>query len=249
MTFPTCFCDDEKVGRVIVNLITNAIKFSGDPGRVQLWVEQPNPEEIEVFVGDNGDGIPEDRLQEIFNRFTQVHSELRSSTKGFGLGLNIAQDLVRLNFGKMNVTSQSGKGSTFSFTIPVAEQAVVLARYLGWLGYQEDAPKTVSAVEIRCEDAEAWAEIDAFLRYVLRPNDLVFQRNPNEWVLMVNAPSVEVETFLNRLRQEHDFQSRNRPMGPLAEIDINVTASWQLPVDCQELLNHITQDAEVLCHV
>ena len=85
---------------------------------------------------DNGNGISSENRQAIFLRFKQLGESIRSSTKGFGLGLNIAKELVELNLGHITLESEIGHGSTFSFTLPPADPAEVLQTVL-------DANRTV----------------------------------------------------------------------------------------------------------
>ncbi len=93
---PDVYADDEKIGRVIINLTVNAIKFCGQPGRVQVWAKYAEQErEVLVGVRDNGGGISPENLTLIFQRFKQVGGNPRGSTKGFGLGLNIAKEGAR----------------------------------------------------------------------------------------------------------------------------------------------------------
>ena len=128
---PLVYCDDEKVGRVLTNLAINAVKFCGNPGLVQVAARTDERAGNVVFsISDNGPGIDEDSLASIFHRFKQLDSDSRGSTKGFGLGLNIAKALVGLNFGQLSVESQLGKGSTFSFTVPITDPIEVTKRYL-----------------------------------------------------------------------------------------------------------------------
>ena len=115
------FCDPEKAGRVLTNLVTNAIKFCGQPGRVWLNCDrEPDGAGVRLSVRDNGHGISPENQRAIFLRFKQLSESIRSSTKGFGLGLNIAKKLVELNLGEITVESEIGRGSTFAFTLPKA---------------------------------------------------------------------------------------------------------------------------------
>lgn len=126
---PRVYADAEKAGRVVVNLVVNAIKFSAEGATVTLSAERCG-DGVEVSVIDGGPGISAENLRVIFERFKQVGDPQRSSTKGFGLGLNIAKELVALNLGEMGVASEPGKGSTFSFTLPADDRRTILDRYL-----------------------------------------------------------------------------------------------------------------------
>lgn len=107
--------DHDKVLQVLSNLIGNALKFTANGGAIELSVQE-KANEIEVSVTDNGPGIPDEDKSKIFERFSQLHSHDR---RGLGLGLFISKWLVEAHKGRMWVTTEVGKGSTFSFTLPL----------------------------------------------------------------------------------------------------------------------------------
>ena len=109
---------------------------------MRVWA-RPRPGDGEVVVGvsDNGPGIDKKHLAKIFRRFSQLDNNVRTSTKGFGLGLSIAKELTTINLGAMRVESEPGRGSTFSFTVPYAIPREVVSRYLA----RRSARPTVSA--------------------------------------------------------------------------------------------------------
>lgn len=113
---PTIYADRERLIQVAANLIVNAIKFSPENGSVLLSVKEM-PAQVEIRVSDQGAGIPQELLGEIFERFKQSGSKEQQS-KGAGLGLAIARSLVELHEGRIGVESTVGEGSTFWFRIP-----------------------------------------------------------------------------------------------------------------------------------
>src|ERR687894_626301 len=117
---PTLRADRAKLRRVLVNLVSNALKFTPRGGRVSLSAA-PDGARVRVSVADTGVGIPEEDLRDIFDKYAQARSRATRSEKGTGLGLYITRQLVELHGGHIEVQSEVGKGSTFSFTIPVAE--------------------------------------------------------------------------------------------------------------------------------
>ncbi|MCA9188918.1 MAG: hybrid sensor histidine kinase/response regulator [Pirellulaceae bacterium] len=251
---PSVYCDAEKVGRVIVNLVVNAIKFSRVPGAVRLWAELSDEHEVRIGVTDNGPGIPPDRLEEIFQRFSQLNTELRQSNKGFGLGLNIAQELVGINLGKMRVESQQKVGSTFTFTLPLAGPVRVTERYLDWLRICRDASPAVSVVRVGMADpvsATTCHTIDTFLSLVVRQKDLVFRRADGEWLLLVNTPEIELPEFRRRFDQEHRDISRNSPRGPLPQLTFQADGSWDVDDQRHEILGCVASylETQEVCHV
>lgn len=249
---PPVFCDAEKIGRVLINLAVNAIKFAREPGTVTIWAKPLGTGEIQVGVSDNGPGIPADQLETIFLRFSQVQTELRQSTKGFGLGLNIAKELVELNFGRMGVESTAGVGSTFTFTVPVAVPVHVTGKYLQWLVDQETALPAVSAISLSLstgeEEADSIDDIETFLYGVLRQHDVAFRSGRAEWLLLVNTPEVELEEFQKRLWCEHVETNRNRPTRKLPVLKWEFRGAWQLE-RAPEAIEFVTaQFAGEACH-
>jgi PAS domain S-box-containing protein len=109
--------DEDRLLQVLVNLISNAIKFSPQGGRVTLEV-QKQPECLVFAVTDQGPGIPEDYKAAIFDRFQQVKMSKYKRKGGTGLGLAICRAVVLAHSGQIGLRSQEGAGSTFWFTIP-----------------------------------------------------------------------------------------------------------------------------------
>lgn len=123
-------CDPEKIERIILNLISNAIKFSniGDEIRV---VVLDRDEYVEISVTDNGTGIDKFQLDKIFDRFKQVDKSLSRNAEGTGIGLSITRAIVELHGGKISVESELGKGSKFTLTLPtedIKETKVVIGK-------------------------------------------------------------------------------------------------------------------------
>jgi len=110
--------DRERVGQVLRNLLVNATNYTPSGGRVTVKVV-PRRGDMEVTVQDTGIGIPEEGLPHVFERFYRVDKSRSRATGGVGLGLTIARRLVEAHGGRISVTSLSGRGTTFSFTIPV----------------------------------------------------------------------------------------------------------------------------------
>jgi signal transduction histidine kinase/3D (Asp-Asp-Asp) domain-containing protein len=107
--------DHDRVLQVLSNLIGNALKFTHVGGVIKLSARRKKTE-IEISVIDNGPGIPEDKMSEVFERFSQLKTNDR---RGLGLGLFISKWIVEAHSGRIEVASKVGKGSTFSFTLPV----------------------------------------------------------------------------------------------------------------------------------
>lgn len=114
----------ESIERVIINLLTNAIKYTPVGGRIDLIVHYlPESKEVGVHIKDNGIGIPEDCLEQIFDRFYRVEKKVHT-IKGTGLGLTIVKKIVEKHDGRVTVESAIGQGSTFSFFLPVYDLTI-----------------------------------------------------------------------------------------------------------------------------
>jgi signal transduction histidine kinase len=112
----TIRADERKVKQVLLNLMSNAIKFTPGGGAIDVRVVASDGE-IEIAVTDTGVGIsPEDQAV-VFEEFRQVGSSARK-VEGTGLGLSISRKFVELHGGTIRVDSEPGKGSTFTFTLP-----------------------------------------------------------------------------------------------------------------------------------
>jgi PAS domain S-box-containing protein len=112
--------DPDRILQVLTNLLSNAVKFSPPGGEVTVTAE-PVGGDVLFRVQDQGRGIPEDRLESIFERFQQVDSSDARDKGGTGLGLAICRSIVQQHGGRIWVESQPGEGSTFFFTLPAPE--------------------------------------------------------------------------------------------------------------------------------
>jgi CheY-like chemotaxis protein/nitrogen-specific signal transduction histidine kinase len=113
--------DPEKLMHIISNLISNSLKFTTSPGRIDLRTCLRGDEIFEIRVTDTGSGIPEDFLPYVFDRFSQ--SEQGRSTAGSGLGLALTKEIVTLLGGTINVESVFGTGTEFTVNLPVSRTA------------------------------------------------------------------------------------------------------------------------------
>ncbi len=103
------------------NLLSNAVKFTPDGGSVIVQVRKVPPDFIEIAVTDTGIGIAPENIQKLFKEFSQIESPYTKQYEGTGLGLALTERLVELHGGKIWVESEFGKGSKFTFTIPVKQ--------------------------------------------------------------------------------------------------------------------------------
>jgi len=119
-TLPPVSIDYNRISQVLRNLLENAIVHTGDGGNITLSASRQD-DWLEVSVTDNGEGIPAEDLPNIFERFYRVDKSRTRATGGSGLGLTVARRLVEAHGGKIEVQSEVGNGSCFSFTIPISQ--------------------------------------------------------------------------------------------------------------------------------
>jgi signal transduction histidine kinase len=118
---PSLWVDPRRVHQVLINLLSNAVKYTPDTGTVTITARPIDAsEQVEISVSDTGIGIPQDLLPYIFDRFSRIERPEIQHTVGTGLGLSIAKGLVEAHGGEITVASEEGRGTCFTFTLPVA---------------------------------------------------------------------------------------------------------------------------------
>lgn len=122
-TLPPVLADPARLEQILVNLLSNAIKFSPEQAPVGIEGRRLASGWVQVLVTDEGEGIAEEDVGRIFERFSQLDSNSTRQHGGTGLGLAITRDLVELHGGSITVRSRPRAGSTFAFTIPQALSA------------------------------------------------------------------------------------------------------------------------------
>ncbi|MDR0943590.1 MAG: response regulator [Ruminococcus sp.] len=111
--------DELRISQVIVNLLSNAVKFTLDCGEIKLTTEIVEDNKLRVSCADNGIGISKDAMDKLFNSFEQADKSITRQYGGTGLGLAICKQIIELMGGTISVESEEGKGSIFSFTVPI----------------------------------------------------------------------------------------------------------------------------------
>ncbi|MEX0729078.1 MAG: ATP-binding protein [Planctomycetaceae bacterium] len=247
---PNVYVDEEKIGRVLTNLVVNAIKFCGEPGRVRVLAEQDLDGGVRISVTDNGPGIEADHQTEIFERFRQIGNKVRESAKGFGLGLSIARELVDLNLGELELVSAPGSGTTFSFTMPPAQPIDVLRRYLDRISQPEIGSKTVTLIVAtdRNVDNSSGGDIGDFLSHQLYRNDLLFRTGDYRWLILSPVPKLELHKMLARLERVIIDANSNRADELLPDLAFEHVGTWSIN-DCRDeigrhLSKHLVQNKE-----
>jgi PAS domain S-box-containing protein len=120
-SLPTVMADQKRITQVVFNLFSNAVKYTFEGGRIHVRAFLNRANMMQVDVEDNGVGMSPDQRKKLFRPFYRADNPLRDVAGGTGLGLSIAKALIEQHGGEMWVTSEIGKGSTFSFILPLQQ--------------------------------------------------------------------------------------------------------------------------------
>ncbi|MDQ0121212.1 signal transduction histidine kinase [Pseudomonas lini] len=147
-TLGTVFLDPRHFEKILLNLVSNAIKFTPAGGTVHLAVTPLDGERFELAVQDSGIGIAPDKLPLLFQRFSQIDNSATRHYSGTGIGLALVKDLAELMGGEVGVNSEPGQGSCFFVRLPLgAEQYTVPTEASNM--YERSSPGTTSTIEQR----------------------------------------------------------------------------------------------------
>jgi two-component system, OmpR family, clock-associated histidine kinase SasA len=114
---PTVYADSERIKQVMINLLDNAIKYTPEHGTIQIGILHRTTQKVQISIGDDGPGIPEENQQSIFeDRFRLKRDEAED---GYGIGLGLCKRVVQAHYGQIWVDSSPNQGSCFHFTLPV----------------------------------------------------------------------------------------------------------------------------------
>ena len=121
---PLVLGDDLRLKQIVINLLSNASKFTGEGGRLCVAAQLEGPDSVAVAVGDTGCGMTPEEITRALEPFTQIRSTYSRHEEGTGLGLPIAKALILRHGGKLHITSTPNVGTTVTFTLPIvaAEQ-------------------------------------------------------------------------------------------------------------------------------
>jgi len=113
------YADKDRIGQVIINFVTNALKYSPESNKVQIKVYHEQPDNVAISVKDFGIGIAKKEQEKIFKRFYRVAGNKDDTYAGFGIGLYLSNEIIQRHHGKIFVKSDIGKGSEFTFILPL----------------------------------------------------------------------------------------------------------------------------------
>ena len=132
------YIDKDKIEKIIINILSNAFKFTPEGGQIEVTVRLKPPfnspfikggkegGSVEISISDSGIGIPKEKIPKIFDRFYQVDGSHTREQEGTGIGLSLTKELVELHKGKIEVESEEGKGTTFIISIPLGKEHLKL---------------------------------------------------------------------------------------------------------------------------
>lgn len=185
------YVDPDMWEKIILNLISNAFKYSKQ-GAISVDVRQSG-RQLEVSVSDTGVGIPEDQLDKIFNRFHRVENTGGRSLEGTGIGLALVKELVRLHHGSIQVTSELGKGSAFTVSIPVGKDHLPADKIVQ---PSQGAPAFKHSAAF-VEEALKW-QFDPASRYVAGESGTNPDEQPKPKVLLADD-NADMREYVQRL--------------------------------------------------
>jgi signal transduction histidine kinase len=228
------FGDLSKAGRVLTNLAVNAIKVTPAGCSLHVWVKPTETGDVRIGVTDEGPGIKPDDLKIIFQRFKQIEEPQLTGTKGFGLGLSIVKQLTWLNLGSIEVESEVGKGSTFSFTLPADDLRRILACYLESVrSIDEEGDVRMLRITSRGKSSDI-SMLQRLISTFCHPMDLVLQDPEGEAVNIVGIAG-DTEVWAGRIREEAArFQKSIGEKSP-PELDIRTAGSWPRDTETAKL--------------
>ncbi len=235
---PQIYCDPEKLSRIITNLVVNAMKFSPEGSTVEIRTSHcpDRADMIRVSVVDHGQGIAAEDLKEIFERFKQVGAS-RTAARGFGLGLSIVRDLLRLNLCDIDVISEPGQGSTFSVLVPKYDIETLLPQYLDRLEQLGAHSFNVAAILVRIDAANLEVAQDAVhsINRALRPVDLLLPGSEDgSWIVLTTGRDAQAASDSIQSGVAADFQGMMTANIPT--ISFSTLGTWHADEQRDELM-------------
>lgn len=207
---PTIQIDATRIRQVLLNLLSNAAKFT-DKGTITLQAIFQHPTII-IRVTDTGIGIPADKLESIFDEFRQVDDGSARSYEGTGLGLAICKRLVQMHHGHLSVESTPGLGSTFSFTLPTPHSCPDATPI-------PEPDNTTNGIPVFVVDDDScsieivssYLQRDGYAVYGLQNSQTVLQKarqmKPAVIILDILMPNLDGWNLLTALKQDADLQA------------------------------------------
>lgn len=190
--------DLRKCKQIMLNLLSNALKFTPKGGKIQIQVGETKDNAIRILVNDNGPGIAAENHDSIFTEFHQADPSRDTNLGGTGIGLALTQRLVKLHGGEIGVDSEIGKGSSFWFTLPIRRELI----------NQKETERSKSETKITCRER----------------NILVAEDNENNLALILDMLSIQNHsvTVARNGREAIDLALANEPELILMDVQMPV---------------------------
>ena len=243
---PTVFCDPNHVGQAVVILSAAILKSCNHGDVVKVWAKYDDLEaQVVVGVTTTGSTLSSDTVRSIRRQFNQVCMRRAETIEGFGLGLNVVKELVHLNFGQLDVESDVGAGTTFSFTIPTADPPMLMQRYLSHIRrFREDSIyiSLLSGHVDRRINPVLLDDVGWFLQNRMRRSDLVFRTLPHSWLMVAPTNQRDLSPLMSRLARAWEHANNKRPSGALPPIALEVMGTWELASGTAELLERFNEE-------
>ncbi len=208
--------DSQRLKQVVLNLLTNAVKYNHDGGHVDVRTRRVDGDRVRVTVKDTGPGIPPDLLPRLFQPFDRLGAE-RTTTEGTGLGLALSKNLVELMSGTIGVDTQPGSGSSFWLELarasvgleePAADRAATTDLASRTVLYVEDNLASLELVERTLHHRPSLRVIPLMQGGLAF--ELATQHHPDLVLIDIHLPDIEGEAVLSRLKG--DARTRDIPV-------------------------------------
>lgn len=187
-TFPAVKADEKRITQVLFNLVHNAVKFT-DEGTITIHAYTEN-KKAHIVVEDTGIGIEKDALQNIFQPYEQATINSTRASGGFGLGLSICKELVELHDGTLTVQSTPGKGSAFTFTLPLFEVADI-----------EEENTTINLLKESMDTVAVATELSTPIE---TQNDYSVNQRLKPKILAVDDDNINLNILMTLLGEEYE---------------------------------------------
>lgn len=237
---PMVMCDEEKLRRTLLNLAVNAIKFSPAKATVRVRAELEGQHEVRISVEDDGPGLSPDALETLFERFRQAGAPTEG-IKGFGLGLSIVRELVAVNLGRIDVKSELGTGSTFSFTVPVAGMQSVVHAFTQ--GVERRSPRARVAALLATRQGMTSEDLAHQLERICFPLDVVWP-DPSGASVILFGETAEADAWVGKLKS----WDRARDEEDDAALEVAFAGAWPVRVAHDEIMQLLERSMQGASH-
>lgn len=240
-----CFVESDKqrLKQILLNLITNAVKYNREGGSVVIQTDRMPPDHqgiefIRVSVSDTGEGIAQEDLQKLFHPFERIGAE-QTTTEGSGLGLTVVRKLVEVMGGKLGVESTNGQGSTFWFEMPSSESQLIVISQSSKLPSQESRVENNGGLILYVEDNQSSIDLIDQILFIQRSGvqlitdiygketlKLAIEHRPDLILLGLNLPDIHGIDVLRSLKKNEITHS----------IPVVIVSADAMPKTVEELL-------------